>query len=152
MEFNELLKRRRAIRNFEDKEVTIDQINEIIELGCLAPNARNDQIWRFVVVTDRDMIKRISDESKRNHLNELEANPDLNANRYAETLKNEKFNVFYNAPCLILIFGQKDVHSLEVDCALVASYIMLAAADKGLGTNWIGLGSMIKDPDCWLPH
>ena len=147
MEFSKLLKQRRAIRNFEDKKIPIDLINEIIALGCLAPNARNDQIWRFVIIMNKDMIKRISDESKHNLLNELAANPDLYANRYIEALKNEKFNVFYDAPCLILILGQKDAHSLEVDCALVASYIMLAAADKGLGTNWIGLGSMIEDAD-----
>jgi nitroreductase len=147
MEFNELIKKRRAIRTFQDREVSFDLIKEIITAGCLAPNARNDQIWRFVVITDKAMIKRISDESKRNHLDELAVNPDLYANRYAEALKNEKFNVFYDAPCLILILGPKEAHSVEVDCALAAGYIMLAAADRGLGTNWIGLGSMISDPD-----
>jgi nitroreductase len=147
MEFNELIEKRRAIRNFEDKAVSIDLINEIIELGCLAPNARNDQIWRFVIIMNKRMIKRISDESKRNLIEKSAANPDFYANRYIEALKNEKFNVFYDTPCLILILGQKDAHSLEVDCALAASYIMLAAANKGLGSNWIGLGSMIEDPN-----
>ena len=33
-----------------------------------------------------------------------------------------------------------------MDCALAASYFMLAAAAKDLGTCWIALGSVIQDP------
>jgi nitroreductase len=32
-----------------------------------------------------------------------------------------------------------------VDCTLAASYLMFSAADRGLGTCWINLGSVIKD-------
>ena len=34
-----------------------------------------------------------------------------------------------------------------VDCALAASYFMLAAADRGLGTCWVALGGEIRDPE-----
>jgi nitroreductase len=40
----------------------------------------------------------------------------------------------------------KDKRSATVDCALAASYFMLSAADRGLGTCWIDLGAAIKDP------
>jgi nitroreductase len=38
------------------------------------------------------------------------------------------------------------VHSLELDCALAASYIMFGAASRGLGTCWVAFGSYIRDP------
>lgn len=53
----------------------------------------------------------------------------------------------YDAPCLIYIAGQKDSISLDVDCTLAASYFMFSAADRGLGTCWVDLGSVIKDHD-----
>lgn len=53
---------------------------------------------------------------------------------------------FYNAPCVIFIIGSKSVKSLDVDCALAASYIMFSAIERGLGTCWINLGSNIRDP------
>ena len=56
-EFFELLKKRRSIRNFEDKEVPLETIKEIIKDSCLAPSAVNGQPWRFIVVSDRDRIK-----------------------------------------------------------------------------------------------
>lgn len=34
-----------------------------------------------------------------------------------------------------------------MDCALAAAYFMLSAAEKGLGSCWVGLGSNIKDPE-----
>ena len=34
-----------------------------------------------------------------------------------------------------------------MDCALFAAYFMLAAADRGLGTCWVNLGSHIRDPE-----
>ena len=61
-------------------------------------------------------------------------------------MKDENFNVFYNAPCLIYIVGSVNVRSLDVDCALAVSYIMFGAAQRGLGTCWINLGAYIRDP------
>ncbi len=37
------------------------------------------------------------------------------------------------------------MRSLQVDCALAASYFMFSAADRGLGTCWVGLGTNIQD-------
>jgi nitroreductase len=64
---------------------------------------------------------------------------------YKTILQDPGFNVFYNAPCLIYIVGSRNIHSATVDCTLAASYLMLSAADRGLGTCWVNLGSVIKD-------
>ena len=41
MNYDELLKSRRSIRNFQDREVSVDIIKEIINESILAPNAGN---------------------------------------------------------------------------------------------------------------
>ena len=145
MDFRELLRVRRSIREFEAKEVPLPLIREIIADGCEAPNGGNRQPWAFIVIINKDLMKRCSDESKKNILQEIEHNPTSPVAGYKTILQNHHFNVFYNAPCLIYIAGLRTVHSAPVDCALAASYLMLSAADRGLGTCWIYLGSVIKD-------
>ena len=61
-------------------------------------------------------------------------------------LQNENFNIFYNAPCLALILGESRVKNLLFDCTLAASYFMMAAAAKGLGTCWINFAKELKNP------
>ncbi len=146
-EFFELLKKRRSIRNFEDKEVPLEIIREIINESCLAPSAENGQPWRFIIVSNRDLIKRLSDESKENIISYIEKNPDSPIKNYETTLRKQNFNIFYNAPCLVFIVGSRKVRTLRVDCALAACYFMFSASARGLGTCWIGLGMNIKDPN-----
>ena len=146
MTFSELLQKRRAIRDFEEKEIPLKMVEEILRESTLAPSASNNQPCRFAVVSCRKTIKALSDESKANLLSDnaekkIRLNPD-----YVTMLQNENFNVFYNAPCVIYIVGSKSVGSLDVDCALMANYIMFAAAARGLGTCWVALGANIRDP------
>jgi len=93
------------------------------------------------------MIKRLSDENKKNLLSLLEKNPDAPIKKYEGALRDPDFNIFYNAPCLVYIVGSKDLLSLHVDCALAACYFMFSASQRGLGTCWIGLGTNMKDPE-----
>lgn len=147
MDFKTLLTNRRAIRDFQDKEVPLAIIKEIIQESCLAPTASNAQPCRFAIVRNRECLKRFSDESKKNLLADLAANPASPLNMYESTLRDEKFNVFYNAPCAVFIAGSKIVRSLDVDCALTASYLMFSATARGLGTCWVALGSQLRSPE-----
>jgi len=147
MNYEALLRQRRSIRAFEERDVPPDVVMEIIRDSCLAPSAMNGQPWRFAVVQNRRWIKRISDESKRNHLRDIENNPSSPLSRYKDRLRDEAFNVFYNAPCLVFIAGPGNIPSLAVDCALAASYFMFAATARGLGTCWIGLGMNLSNQE-----
>ncbi len=144
MEFRELLKVRRSVRSFEEKDIPTGLVREVIAEACLAPSSGNGQPWKFIIVNDRDTIRRLSTESKAALLSDIEKDPGSSINRYVGALKNEEFNVFYGAPCLVLIVGERNLNSLAVDCTLAASYFMFSAAEKGLGTCWIGLGSQIR--------
>ncbi len=143
--FSELLNKRRSIRDYEDRSVSLDLVKEIIRDSCFAPSSGDGQPWRFIVVNNKDWIKKLSDESKRNVLSYIELNPDASVKKYESTLRNKDFNVFYNAPCLVYIGGSEKVRSLQVDCAIAACYFMFLACERGLGTCWVGLGTSIQD-------
>jgi nitroreductase len=145
-DFFELLNKRRSIRNYHDKAVPMDLLTDIITESCLAPSASNGQPWKFIIICDKNMIKRLSDESKKNLVTALESEPDSSSRQYEAILRNKSFNVFYNAPCLVFIVGSRKLRSLPVDCSLAACYFMFSAAARGLGTCWVGLGRDIQDP------
>jgi nitroreductase len=145
MDFKTLLINRCAIRDFQDKEVPLSVIKEIIEDTCLAPTATNRQPCKFIIIQNRDYMKKLSDESKKSLLSDLERNPESPLKLYEPRLRDEQFNVFYNAPCLVYVIGPKNVPSLDVDCGRTVAYFMFSATSRGLGTCWIGLGAHIRD-------
>ncbi|MBU2261447.1 MAG: nitroreductase family protein [Proteobacteria bacterium] len=145
MDFKTMLTNRRSIRNFQDREVPLSVVKEILQDTCLAPTASNRQPCRFIIIRNRERIKTLSDESKRNLLEDLSRNPASPLKQYEVELRDKQFNVFYNAPCLIYVIGPRDLFSLEVDCGLTVAYLMFSAASRGLGTCWIGLGAHIRD-------
>lgn len=143
MDFFSHLQQRRSIRDYEAKDVPVQVVTELIEQSCLAPSAGNRQPWGFSVILQRGLIKELSDTSKNNLLLQVEKNPDHPLKQYEAALKDKNFNLFYNAPCLVYITGPDNLGSVEVDCALAASYLMLSAAAGGLGSCWVGLGAHI---------
>jgi nitroreductase len=145
MNFQTLLKNRRSIRDFQNKDVPLAILKEIIQETCLAPTASNTQPCRFIIIQNRDTIKKLSDESKKCLLEDLIRNPNLPLKQYEEALRDGHFNVFYNAPCLVLFVGPPSAHSLDVDCGLTVAYFMFSATSRGLGTCWIGLGAHVRD-------
>jgi nitroreductase len=147
MDFETILKNRRAIRDFQNKKVPLSTIKEIIQDTCLAPTASNGQPCRFIIIQDRDYMKKLSDESKKNLLDDLIRNPNLPSKQYEARLRDEQINLFYNAPCLVLFVGPKSLYSLDVDCGLTVAYFMFSATSRGLGTCWIGLGAHIRDKE-----
>ncbi|MBN1547842.1 MAG: nitroreductase family protein [Syntrophaceae bacterium] len=145
MDFTTLLTNRRSIRDFQNKDVPLSIIREIIQDTRLAPTAGDDQPCKFIIIQNRNCIRKLSDESKKNLLSDLEQNPESSVKNYEPYLRDENFNVFYNAPSLVFIIGPTELHSLDVDCALTAAYFMFSATSRGLGTCWIGLGAHIRN-------
>jgi nitroreductase len=145
MDYRELLKKRRSIRDYQDKAVSDVVLTEILQDACLAPSASNHQPWKFIIIQDKNLIKILSDESKKNILAEIISEKNSPYQRYENLMSNPDFNVFYNAPCLVLLVGENHYPWFYEDCGLCAAYFMLAATARGLGTCWIGLGQRIQD-------
>ena len=153
MTFTELLKNRRAIRDFQDKEVPLKIVEEILQESTLAPSASNGQPCRFSIVNCKNTIKALSDESKANLLDDFAKNKTSLNPAYVDVLKDKNFNVFYNAPCVIYVIGSTSVGSLDFDCALAASYIMFSARrseDWALaGSIWVRISVIPRQKRCW---
>ena len=48
-----------AVREYQDKSVPDDVLHRVIEAGRLSASARNQQEWHFVVVRDREGLRRL---------------------------------------------------------------------------------------------
>ncbi len=60
----EAIRSRRAVKHFDSSHVmTEDEVNEILSLAILSPTAFNIQNWRFVIVDDADLRKKIREVS-----------------------------------------------------------------------------------------
>ena len=73
----ELFNKRRSIRKFQKKAVSLETIEDLINDSILAPSAGNEQSWEFIIVNNREMIKRISTECKQNMLVRIAHNPNF---------------------------------------------------------------------------
>lgn len=145
MNFKDLLKKRRSVRDFEERNVPTERVKALIADCVKAPNAGNIQTWKFIVINNKEVMKRMSDASKASILSDIKKNPDSPMKKYEKPLRNESFNVFYNAPCLICIVGKVTTPSIVVDCAMAGCYLMFAAAYSGLATCWVALGAEVRD-------
>ena len=146
MPFSEVLLKRRSIRKYLDKLVDLDVLQELIHESTLAPSAGNQQSWKFIIVQNPQVLRKISEDCKGNLLARIAANPNDYAQKYEHMLQKETFNIFYNAPCLVLILGESQIKNLLFDCTLAASYFMMAAAAKGLGTCWVNFARELTNP------
>lgn len=62
MNLQECIKTRRSVRRYTEEDISRETFEEIIELARMAPSWKNTQTPRYVIVKDRDIIKKICDE------------------------------------------------------------------------------------------
>jgi len=144
MEYKELLAKRRSIRDYLDKKVPLEILQEIIKDACYAPSACNGQPWRFIIIQNKDLIKRISDENKNYYLDEFKKDPHQFFKKFESLFQNPEYNIFYNASTLVMICGKRGLsHFWKEDCTLATAYFMFAATERQLATCFIGWGAHI---------
>lgn len=120
MDIFEAIKKRRSVRSYLDKPIEEEKLNAILEAGRLAPSASNRQEWRFIIVKDREVRKKLGEAA------------------------NEQSFVG-EAPVVIVACAVTDGHVMScgqlcypIDVAIALDHISLAAVEQGLGTCWIG--------------
>jgi nitroreductase len=105
-EFSELIKTRRSIRKFQDKPVPEELLVKALELATWAPNGGNKQVWRFCIVTNKELIQKMGDAVKSK--TELIASwPE--AEQFGETLARwrQTCDFFRGAPvCIAVLMGK----------------------------------------------
>jgi nitroreductase len=60
-ELSDLIKTRRSIRKWQDKAVPEQVLSQAIELATYAPNAGNQQNWRFYIILNHSVLNAIAD-------------------------------------------------------------------------------------------
>jgi len=135
MELMDVIRNRRAVRDYKDVSIQHHELQSVIDAAILAPSAMNHQPWAFAASVDR---ARIDDFSNRAKSWLLENPSALRTELYAH-LKDQKLALLYHAPALILVLATSPDSQAVEDCCLAAQNLMLAARDAGLGTCWIGL-------------
>ena len=137
MQLMEVLRSRRAVRNFSSQPVTQSAVEELIQAAVLAPSAMNRQPWAFAASVDPTFIQPMAAQAKSfvlEHFSGSGLEPELRG-----MIENPDYQIFHHAPALILVFATSGAAQDAADCCLAAQNLMLAARDKGIGSCWIGL-------------
>ena len=141
MDLKEAITTRRSIRAYERRPVDRDLIRQLIDAAVQAPCGMNTQPWRFAVIQDAGLLADLSARTREHLLGVLDKAPGLE--RYRQTFEDPAYDVFYGAPSLVIICaGPNTGPTAEIDCALAAENLMLAARGVGLGTCWMGFVGM----------
>ena len=123
---------RRSVRVYTEDQIKAEDLDLIINSGLFAPSACNNQPWHFSVVQNKEIMKTLSDDSKKELLK--------SDNEYFRKMgENEKYDIFYNAPTIIIVSGEKAALVPEIDCSAATENMMIAAESLKIGSCWIGL-------------
>lgn len=125
------IKERRSIRNYTDREVPDDLLNQVLEAVRWAPSWANTQCWEIVVARDPEIKRKLQDTLSK-------PNPSTRA--------------VVEAPVVLVLCGKtrssgyyKDQETTKFgdwilfDLGIAMQTLCLAAHDLGLGTVVIGL-------------
>jgi nitroreductase len=122
---------RKSIRKFLNKEVPDEILIKILEAAKFAPSAMNSQPWRFIVIKNKDNLKRL-----------------------AELLPFDDF--LAEAPMGIAIVANPAESNLWcIDGSCAAENLMIAASYFDLGTCWLAtpdkreIKNVLKVPLSW---
>jgi nitroreductase len=109
------------------------------------------QPWRFVVVENSDFKQKLVQTTNPIWKQSLERIKEMlpetyeNAMNLYNVMDEPKDMVYYSAPVILFVIGLAEY---SVSCALACENIMLAAHSLGLGSCYVGFGSMITgSPD-----
>lgn len=121
MDFDDVIHMRKSVRRYSSQFVEPDQIHRVLEAARLAPSWANKQCWHFVVVKDADNRKRLTDAAGAVN------------------------NWIKDAPIIIAACADPqesghrgDIDYYLVDTAIAMEHLVLAAANEGLATCWLG--------------
>lgn len=158
MELKEVIKQRRSIRKFKSTPIPREDIQEIIQAATLAPSAHNKQMWHFIAISNKKILK----EMTRAVLKKIE---EINQGEDGEELKLKLKGIraystfFVKAPLVFAVLvkpyfsmieeirkkeqlksGKEGFFRPHLEIQSVSAAIenlLLAATEKGYGTCWM---------------
>jgi len=146
------IRHRRSVRSYLPRPIPQHILNAIIKAGNMAPTGHNRQPWRFIVV-ENQVVKRkllqITLPLDREMLKRLKAaDPQLYASIRASAQFTPEDPIFFSAPVILFVIGTGE-GTERIDCPLVCQNIMLAAHSLGIGSCMVGAGrrGLMDDPE-----
>ena len=118
MEFKEVIRNRFSCRKYSAKAIEREKLDAVLEAGRLAPTAKNLQEQHIYVAESEEALARID-----------KVTPCRYGAPTVLVVAFDKNNVFTYP-------GEKRDSGIE-DASIVATHMILAAADEGLGSCWI---------------
>ncbi len=162
MDLRLAIEKRTSIRNFTDEKVPVDDLKELVRMAGLAPSVNNYQPWKFIVVTNKDVLSemavKVADKIKNLPANESIASKNVKS-------QVEWFATFFeNAPAVIAMVMEDYESVLEKGVKLshdeinklrnfpdmqsagaAIQNILLCAVDMGYGACWLSAPMMAKE-------
>lgn len=98
----DIIKSRRSIRSWQDKEVPENLLLRAIELATWAPSGGNQQNWRFYLIMNRDTINAIADAVEEN-TGQMASWPEVSSLGDIAARFGQRASFFRNAPAAIAV-------------------------------------------------
>lgn len=146
------IKSRRSIRRYLSEQIKDEELDILLESAIYAPTWGNDQPWYFTVIQNREFIENMNLEAKKAIVQDIELVNHINAeskktsddlpdfrDKFAKLGSSESFNIFYEAPTVIVVSGKKGTTSSFADCCAAIQNMLIAAESLEIGSCWIGL-------------
>jgi coenzyme F420-0:L-glutamate ligase / coenzyme F420-1:gamma-L-glutamate ligase len=150
-----VIRQRRSIRKYQPRPVAQKIILEVLEAAGWAPSAHNSQPWRFIVLQDASIKRKLADAMAEEWAKDLQKDGvNVEATKRAERVER-----FASAPVLILAcltmdglrkFPDVERQTCERDLAVQSfgaalQNLLLAAHAKGLGACWFCAPAFCKE-------
>jgi nitroreductase len=132
----EAIRTRYSCRAFTDKMPSDEDLAVIAKAAAASPSGMNRQLWRIVVVKNRELLAELEAEGMKN-MSEL---PDKGM---YERIMSRGGKLYYNAPCMIVVpIAKTNPSGAELfDCGIVSQNIALSATALGVDSLICGLAA-----------
>lgn len=162
MEFKEILRKRRMVRNYTDDRVSPEVIDRIIEAGRRAPSAGFSQGQRFVVVSDPAIRSALAEAAGESHYVEQGFEPWMSRAPFhiVVCVRENDYHDRYREPDKLAAQGAEidwPIPYWWVDAGAAMMLLLLAAVDEGLTAGFFGahrvdgLRAVLGIPDDVVP-
>jgi len=124
MDIYEIIKKRRTIRRFKQKEIPLELLEKFVDMARIAPSGANMQPLEYIIVNDKKLLEEIFPLTRwAGYLGEEGPPPE------------GKRPVAY---IVVLINNEIKSPSPKQDSGAAIENILLSATYNGIGTCWIG--------------
>lgn len=149
-EYYDEIRVRRSIREFSDKPVPREVINQCLLAAGTAPNGANLQPWHFAIVEDAATKRRIREAAEKEEFEFYNGKaPQSWLDALAPLGTDESKPFLETAPCLIVIFAQ--AHGTDDEGNKQKNYYV--SESVGIATGFLisalhhcGLGTLTHTP------